>query len=167
MEEIYNEDKVTIATNCDLAKGHIVDDTKVVHYDAVEGQKEKGHYEVLREYPNGGKDVKWIIDTPRIIAKEAQDKEIPIKVYKLYTKSELDDIELLNAKKEAIEAKTKLENELKVYEKNLSDTDYKAIKYAEGWITEEEYSTIKAERQSYRDKVNEIRLKLYPEEENK
>ena len=38
----------------------------------------------------------------------------------------------------------------------LSDTDYKAIKYAEGWITEEEYAPIKAERQKIRDKINEL-----------
>ena len=35
-------------------------------------------------------------------------------------------------------------------------TDYKAIKYAEGWITEEEYAPIKAERQKIRDKINEL-----------
>ena len=32
--------------------------------------------------------------------------------------------------------------------KNLSDTDYKAIKYAEGFITEEDYAPIKAQRQA-------------------
>lgn len=44
-------------------------------------------------------------------------------------------------------------NELK---KNLADTDYKAIKYAEGWITEEEYAPIKAQRQAWRDRINEL-----------
>ena len=37
----------------------------------------------------------------------------------------------------------------------LFQTDYKAIKYAEGWVNEEEYLPIKEERQSYRDKINE------------
>ncbi len=38
----------------------------------------------------------------------------------------------------------------------LQSTDYKAIKYAEGWLTEEEYTPIKAERQAIRDRINEL-----------
>jgi hypothetical protein len=38
----------------------------------------------------------------------------------------------------------------------LAATDYKAIKYAEGWITKEEYAPIRAERQAIRDKINEL-----------
>ncbi len=44
--------------------------------------------------------------------------------------------------------------------KNLSDTDYKAIKYAEGQLLEEEYAPIKAERQNWRDEINELEAKL-------
>lgn len=38
----------------------------------------------------------------------------------------------------------------------LKQTDYKAIKYAEGWITEEEYAEIKAERQRIREEINRL-----------
>lgn len=38
----------------------------------------------------------------------------------------------------------------------LASTDYKAIKYAEGWMTEEEYAPIKAERQAIRDEINAL-----------
>lgn len=38
----------------------------------------------------------------------------------------------------------------------LEATDYKAIKYAEGWLTEEEYAPIKAHRQAVRDRINEL-----------
>ena len=38
----------------------------------------------------------------------------------------------------------------------LAATDYKAIKYAEGWITEEEYAETKAQRQVWRDRINEL-----------
>lgn len=48
----------------------------------------------------------------------------------------------------------------------LFQTDYKAIKYAEGWINEEEYLPIKEERQSYRDKINEYE-ELIKESESK
>ena len=44
--------------------------------------------------------------------------------------------------------------EIQQLKKSLSDTDYKAIKYAEGQISEDEYSEIKSERQGYRDRIN-------------
>ena len=39
----------------------------------------------------------------------------------------------------------------------LSATDFKAIKYAEGLISESDYAPIKAQRQAYRDEINELR----------
>ena len=47
----------------------------------------------------------------------------------------------------------------------LSQTDYKAIKYAEGWITEEEYAETKAQRQAWRDRINELEHLLTGEEQ--
>lgn len=38
----------------------------------------------------------------------------------------------------------------------LAATDYKALKYMEGWLTEEEYAPVKARRQEIRDKINEL-----------
>ena len=38
----------------------------------------------------------------------------------------------------------------------LEETDYKAIKYAEGLISEEEYAETRALRQSWRDEINEL-----------
>lgn len=38
----------------------------------------------------------------------------------------------------------------------LYQTDYKALKYAEGWLTEEEYAETKAERQAWRDEINQL-----------
>ena len=45
-----------------------------IHHEATEEAKEVGHYEVIAEYPNGGKDVIWVIDVPGIEAKEAWDE---------------------------------------------------------------------------------------------
>jgi hypothetical protein len=42
----------------------------------------------------------------------------------------------------------------------LTDSDYRAIKYAEGYYTEEEYATYKALRQSYRDEINKLEEEL-------
>ena len=44
--------------------------------------------------------------------------------------------------------------EIQQLKKQLSDTDYKAIKFAEGQISESEYAPVKAERQGYRDRIN-------------
>ena len=38
----------------------------------------------------------------------------------------------------------------------LAESDYKAIKYAEGWFTEEEYAPIKAEREQLREEIREL-----------
>lgn len=42
----------------------------------------------------------------------------------------------------------------------LQQTDYKAIKYAEGWISEEEYAETKAERQKIRDEINRLEQEI-------
>ena len=60
-----------------------------IHHKAVEEVKEVGHYEVIAEYPNGGKDVAWIIDVPGTEAKEAWDEYEDIQRYVLYTEEEL------------------------------------------------------------------------------
>lgn len=44
--------------------------------------------------------------------------------------------------------------------RQLQETDYKAIKYAEGWLTDEEYAEIKAERQRIRDEINRLEEEL-------
>jgi hypothetical protein len=42
----------------------------------------------------------------------------------------------------------------------LQESDYKAIKYAEGWLTEEEFAPIKAERQAIREEINRLEAEL-------
>ena len=39
---------------------------------------------------------------------------------------------------------------------NLSHTDYHALKFSDGALTEEEYAPIRAERQSWRDEINRL-----------
>ena len=42
----------------------------------------------------------------------------------------------------------------------LKATDYKAIKYAEGWLSAEEFAPIKAERQAIREEINRLEQEL-------
>ena len=48
-------------------------------------------------------------------------------------------------------------NEIKA---KLSQTDYQAIKYAEGFISEADYAQIKAQRQAWRDEINALETEL-------
>lgn len=38
----------------------------------------------------------------------------------------------------------------------LAESDYKALKFAEGWLTGDEYALTKAERQAWRDEINAL-----------
>lgn len=62
--------------------------------------------------------------------------------------------EVCPMKTEADLLKNQYRLEIQQLKKALSDSDYKAIKYAEGQISEDEYAVIKAERQGYRDRIN-------------
>jgi predicted transcriptional regulator len=42
----------------------------------------------------------------------------------------------------------------------LKESDYKAIKFAEGHYTEEAYASVKAERQALRDEYNQLEAEL-------
>lgn len=46
------------------------------------------------------------------------------------------------------------------YKQQLRDTDYKAIKYAEGLLTDEGYSEVRKQRQSWRDEINKLEAEL-------
>lgn len=48
-------------------------------------------------------------------------------------------------------------NEIKA---KLSQTDYQAIKYAEGFISETDYAPIKAQRQAWRDEINALEAEV-------
>ena len=86
--EIYDiNDK--LIENPDLEKGHIENEKKTIHHDAVEAVEEKYHYETLKTYPNGGKSVKKVIDVEGVKAKDAYDEEVDIQRYILFTEEEL------------------------------------------------------------------------------
>ena len=53
-----------------------------------------------------------------------------------------------------------LESEITALKYLLSDSDYKALKYAEGEISETEYAPIKTERAKWRQLINEYQAML-------
>lgn len=46
--------------------------------------------------------------------------------------------------------------EIEDLKQQLASSDYKAIKFAEGWLTAEDYAPIKAQRQELRNRINEL-----------
>jgi hypothetical protein len=52
------------------------------------------------------------------------------------------------------------EEEISELKQKLSDTDYKCLKYVDGALTDEEYAEVKSERQSLRDRINELEEQL-------
>lgn len=55
-----------------------------------------------------------------------------------------------------------LRAEMDLLKEQLAETDYKAIKFAEGWYTPEEYAVVKDERQRLRERINELEQELTP-----
>lgn len=66
----------------------------------------------------------------------------------------LDEAKLKDLKVEE-EHKAK-ENEIARLKEELASTDYEAIKYSEGWFTEEEYAPIKAKREALREQIRKL-----------
>ena len=92
MEEIYSEQMERIE-NPDLTLGYLKPSTRTEHHEAVEGVQEVWHYETVAEYPNGGRDIRKVVDVPGVAAQAAWDEEIPIQIYVPYTQEELDRME--------------------------------------------------------------------------
>ena len=92
MDEIYNEQMERIE-NPDLTLGYLKPSTRTEHHEAVEGVQEVWHYETVAEYPNGGRDIRKVVDVPGVAAQAAWDEEIPIQIYVPYTQEELDRME--------------------------------------------------------------------------
>ena len=82
--KIYNKDKTKELQNVDLTKGYLQNDKIFVKH--IEEVQERGHYETIKEYENGGKDVAWVVDIQGV---KAQDVYEDIQVYIEYTEQEL------------------------------------------------------------------------------
>lgn len=127
---------------CDLSKGKLVSDTLIEHIPEQQEIQEQWHYRTIKEYENGGKDVEKVIDVVGQPYIAEHDEVENILIYKPYSQQEIKAI--------------KNNNRIVELKQQLADTDYKAIKYAEGVLTKEEYEPIKKERQAWRDEINKL-----------
>lgn len=98
--KIIDENGAAIETP-DLTLGYLVDDTEPVEHPSVEGVDEVSHYETVAEYPNGGRDVRKVIDVPGVPAQAAWTEQMPVQRYIRYTEEELAAQEEARKKQEA------------------------------------------------------------------
>ena len=98
----------------DLTLGYLTTSTEEVTHPAVEGVEEVNHYETVAEYPNGGRDVRKVIDVPGVPAQAAWTEQVPVQRYIRYTAEELAAQE--QAKKDA-EEREKLPKTVKALQK--------------------------------------------------
>ena len=92
---VYNENK-EILNEYNLNEGYLVPSTIVKTIPAIEGIKEQGHYETVKEYENGGKDVKWVVDVKGVDGQPEKTIIEDIYIYKEYTFIERLNQERLN-----------------------------------------------------------------------
>lgn len=104
--------------------------------------------------------------TPYIeITEEQRRQPLPDK-YSYYA---VENGEFVIKRRTPSEAETKadtifsINQQIRELQGKLAATDYQALKYSEGWITEEEYKEIKANRQSWRDTINQLQAQLKEE----
>lgn len=86
--KIIDENGAVIETP-DLTQGWLRSETEAVEHPAQEGVPELSHYETVAEYPNGGKDVRKVIDREGVPAQDAWTEQVPIRRYIRYTAEEL------------------------------------------------------------------------------
>lgn len=137
--KIYNEDKTELIDNPDLDKGYLINDKIVIYrVPAQDEVKEESHYEIIKEYSNGGKDLKKIIDVPYSPAIEEHDVYEDIQVYIEYSEEQ------------------KTQRRIEELKRLLSSTDYQAIKFAESELTAEEYEPMRLQRRVWREEINKL-----------
>lgn len=133
--KVYNQDKTNILELYDLSKGYLKEDILITHYDEVKAVEEKGHYETIAEYPNGGKDVEWVVDVKGVEYKPARDEEEEILVYIPYTEEEI-----LENKKNELRNKREIEcfsiiNRGKLWYDNLTQEQLEELnKWYNDWL---------------------------------
>lgn len=150
----FNEDKTIELQEKDIdwSKGKVVEDILIIHHEEqpeIIAIPEEGHYETIAEYPNGGKDVKWVVDKPGVEGREkipAYDEEERVHVYIPYSEMYIKERDL--------------NQQLSNLKYELSETDYKTLKYMEGWLTAEEYAPVKEYRESLRVQIRELEAEI-------
>lgn len=120
-------------------------------------------YVNVGDIPNIDGSTELNVDIPNELIEEQYEEEQEdgslslITIAKDLTHYKYIDGEFVKNGKERIE---EIQIEIATLKQCLVETDYKAIKYAEGFLSEEEYSPTKTARQVLRDQINTLEEEL-------
>ena len=171
-----------IIEDWDLELGKLVPESRDVTFRYEVTQQEQGHYEVTAEYPNGGKDVKWVIDVPELgrwVAYDEDGAEVETETVipdDAPHEIEIPDAEAFyryvryTAEELAEKAHWKVQMEIGELKGKLADTDYVAAKAMDALLTctdlaglpsalasiHAEYSDVLEKREEWRRQINEL-----------
>lgn len=134
--EVYNQNKTEILTEYDLTKGYLTTDYIDEIIPEVQAVQEQGHYVTIAEYPNGGKDVEWVVDVAGAEYQPERIEKVPITVYVPFTEEQLKQ-QQINTK---INRLTELTKDLAQVQAGLIITD------------------IEERKQEFRTLLNEVRV---------
>ncbi len=94
-----------VVVNPDLKLGRLEQDRILVaHHPAQPEVQEQSHTEVTKTYPNGGKDLRRVVDVAFTPAKEAWDEYEDVLRYIPYTPQELEQMQKYVAPDERLAA---------------------------------------------------------------
>lgn len=89
MRILDENNNVLDESTIDYEAGHLVPDIITIEHPAVKAVAERGHYVTVARYPNGGKDVEWVVDVAGVEGCEAWTETEEIMRYVPYTDEEI------------------------------------------------------------------------------
>jgi len=140
--KIYNQEKTMELENPDLTLGQLKTDYITVKIPEVKAVEKKVRYEVLKEYPNGGKDLNEIVEVEGVEYQPEKEEKEEIQIYIPYTESQIK------------------ENRISELKLQLSETDYKVIKNSEAKDAGQSFPydpvSLYNERQKIREEISRL-----------
>lgn len=167
----------------DLDGGRLVREERPIFHRYEVVREEEGHHEVVAEYPNGGKDVEWVVDVPeegRWVAYDADGAEVETDAVipdDAPHEMEIPDVDsfyryvLLTAEELAERARAKAQAEIGELKGNLASTDYVAAKAMDALLScssiadllsalasvRSDYADVLEKRREWREKINALK----------
>lgn len=109
------------------------------HHEAIEEIQEQSHYETIAEYPNGGKDVRKVIDVEYVAPKDAWDEYEDI----LYLVHLTDDEIIDNLRVQREDECFPIINRGQLWYDNLSDDQLQELnEWYRAWLDVTETKTV-------------------------
>lgn len=161
----FEETKTFEIDNPDLERGYLQRDTLLkVHHEGIPEKVLKTAEEIAKELECEGREITRSKDG-KIYLTMAYYPETDGRTVKEILPQIQEEVVAWDEFEEIqvyipYSTKRYIEIQIQKYKDNLRDSDYKAIKYAEGFISENDYKSVKKQRQQWRDEINKLEKEL-------